>query len=95
MAIEYVRVKDKDTKHEYTIPKERVDPEAHEVLKKDAIAPSGDPLPVKYHVRSGSKPAASAKVGTGSRKNEPNSASTSAPDSPGKSGQPADTVKEN
>lgn len=44
---EWVRVKDKSTKHEYTVARESVDPEAHEVLKKDAVDSAGAALPGK------------------------------------------------
>jgi hypothetical protein len=54
---EWVRVRDKSTKHEYTVGV--VDPEAHEVLDKEAVDSNGLPLPGKPY-RSKIEPAASA-----------------------------------
>ena len=45
---EYVRVKDKATGHEFSLPEGAFDPDDVTVLKKDATDPGGDPLPVKY-----------------------------------------------
>lgn len=42
---EWVRVKDKSTGHEYSVAV--VDPDAHEVLKKDAADMYNEPLPAK------------------------------------------------
>ena len=51
---EWVRVKDKSTKHEYTVARESVDSEAHDILKdKDAVDSSGVPLPGKPYVSKG------------------------------------------
>ena len=47
---EYVRVKDKDTRHEYSVVASAVDPEFHTVLKKDAANADGTPLPAKHYV---------------------------------------------
>lgn len=53
---EFVRVRDKDTKHEYSVVASAVDPAAHEVLKsKDAVHVDGTPLPMKPHVSLSSK----------------------------------------
>ena len=45
---EYVRVKDRQTGHEFSLPDGTFDPDSVTVLKKDAVDPGGDPLPVKY-----------------------------------------------
>lgn len=53
---DWVRVKDKSTRHEYTVGV--VDPDAHDILdKKEAADIYGNPLPAKPYV---SKSAASA-----------------------------------
>jgi hypothetical protein len=52
---EWIRVKDKSTKHEYTVAV--VDPDAHDILKKDATSPDGTPLPAKPHTTAGSRAA--------------------------------------
>ena len=46
---EYVRVRDKQTKHEYTVRADRVIPEGHTVLDKPALDRHGDPAPVKFN----------------------------------------------
>jgi hypothetical protein len=46
---EYVRVKDKQTKHEMSLPVGSFDESDATVLDKDATDPGGVPLPVKYH----------------------------------------------
>lgn len=45
---EYVRVKDKQTGHEMSLPVGTFDEADAEVLKKPATDPGGEPLPVKY-----------------------------------------------
>lgn len=45
---EYVRVKDKQTGHEFSLPDGSFDPEAVTILKKDAVDAGGSPLPVKH-----------------------------------------------
>lgn len=45
---EYVRVKDKQTGHEFSLPAGTFDPEVVTVLEKDAVDPGGAPLPVKH-----------------------------------------------
>lgn len=45
---EYVRVKDKQTGHEFSLPDGTFDTDSVTVLKKDAVDPGGDPLPVKH-----------------------------------------------
>lgn len=44
---EYVRVKDKDTGHHYTVLAQEVEnnPDAYQVLKQPAVNANGDPLP--------------------------------------------------
>jgi hypothetical protein len=44
----YVRVKDKTTGHEFSMPEGTFDEDAVTVLEKDATDPGGAPLPVKY-----------------------------------------------
>jgi hypothetical protein len=46
---EFVRVRDKDTGHHYSINKEKYDrtPDVWELLKQDAVDAAGDPLPMK------------------------------------------------
>ena len=46
---EYVRVRDHDTKHEYTVVASAVDPEHQTVLKEAAVDEIGVPLPAKHH----------------------------------------------
>ena len=53
MADEWVRVKDPDTKHEFTVHSStyEADKSAYELLnKKDAVNPDGTPLPAKPHL---------------------------------------------
>lgn len=45
----YVRVKDKTTGHEFSLPEGSFDEADATVLDKPATDPGGDPLPVKYH----------------------------------------------
>ena len=45
---EYVRVKDKSTGHEFSMPAGTFDEDAVTVLKKDAVDPGGAPLPTKH-----------------------------------------------
>ena len=48
---EYVRVRDKETGHHYSLPRERYDqsPDLWQALKQPATDAGGDPLPPKYH----------------------------------------------
>lgn len=48
---DYVRVKDKETGHHYSVTRERYDrsPELWQELKQDAADAAGEPLPPKYH----------------------------------------------
>lgn len=50
---EFIRVKDKSTKHEKSIPAES-SLEGWEVLDKPATSPDGSPLPDKHYVAPGS-----------------------------------------
>lgn len=47
---EYVRVRDKETGHHYTVTRQRFDsnPDLWNELKQDAVNSAGDPLPAKY-----------------------------------------------
>lgn len=47
---EYVRVSDHETRHHYTIARERYErsPELWDELKQPAVDAAGDPLPPKY-----------------------------------------------
>lgn len=66
---EYVRVKDRETGHHYSVTRERFDrsPELFQELKQDATDSVGDPLPPKYKttvaasatVKQAAKPATS------------------------------------
>lgn len=44
----YVRVKDKDTGHKFSVIASAVDEDAMQVLKQDAVDISGEPLPPEY-----------------------------------------------
>lgn len=48
---DYVRVRDKETGHHYSVTRERYDasPELWQELKQPAADAAGEPLPVKYH----------------------------------------------
>ncbi len=52
MADEWVRVKDPDTKHEFTVHSTTYEnaKSSYELLKKDAVDASGTPLPAKPHL---------------------------------------------
>lgn len=47
---EFIRVKDRETKHEYSIVASTFDEKAHELLKKDAVHTDGTALPTKPYV---------------------------------------------
>lgn len=47
---EFVRVRDKDTKHEYSVVASAVDPEFQTVIDKPAAHSDGTPLPAKHYV---------------------------------------------
>lgn len=49
---DYIRVRDKSTGHEYTIPATRL-VDGLTVIDKPALDRSGDPAPVKYRTRLG------------------------------------------
>lgn len=70
MPREYVRVRDNETGHHYSIAKERYDQVPHlwTELKQDATDAAGDPLPPKYKTtvsteteKKAAKPATSEK----------------------------------
>lgn len=46
--IEYIRVKDKDTGHKYTIVASALDEEHQQVLKQDALDHNDNPLPPEF-----------------------------------------------
>lgn len=52
--IEFVRVKDKGTRHEYSITRDsyEADPDPYELLSKPATQADGTPLPPKHHILS-------------------------------------------
>lgn len=54
---EYVRVKQAETGHETSIPRERYDrdPKAWSLLQKKAVDSVGRPLPTKFHVLTSPK----------------------------------------
>lgn len=53
--IEFVRVKDKDTGHEFSVVKSAydADPAPYEVIDKPAVECDGTPLPPKHNLRAG------------------------------------------
>jgi len=54
-SMPWTRVKDNDTKHEYSV--QIVNPDAHTVIDKDAVDGLGRPLPVKHYTTKGGTPA--------------------------------------
>ncbi len=52
--VEYVRVKDRETRHEFTISRSsyEADKAPYELLEKDATSSDGAPLPAKPHILS-------------------------------------------
>ena len=63
---EYVRVSDKETRHHYSIPRERYElsPELWDLLKSEpATAPSGEPMPPTYKTPDAS-PASAKQAGS-------------------------------
>lgn len=58
---EWVRIKDKDTKHESTIARMSFRAEQQEILDKDATHPDGTPLPPKPHITKGQQAPATSK----------------------------------
>jgi hypothetical protein len=60
--IEFVRVRDKDTGHEYDVVATAVDPKAHEVLKDYPENLTGLPRPAKHRTTTkATAPAAKPK----------------------------------
>ncbi len=45
---DYIRVKDKQTGHEFSVPADTFDGDAMTELDRPATDPGGEPLPVKY-----------------------------------------------
>ena len=50
---DYVRVRDKDTGHEYSIMRRSVDRDAHELTQKKAVDDGGSPLPPVHNLAVG------------------------------------------
>lgn len=75
---EYVRVKDKETGHEYTVPERRFNADLMTRLDKSATNSAGDPLPVKPKTtaskeaakKSGSSPAKSGHQAETKKEND-------------------------
>lgn len=65
--IEFVRVKDKGTGHEYSLVKSAydADPGPYQLLKKPATESDGTPLPPKHNLRAGGGPLESLSNETG------------------------------
>lgn len=61
---EFVRVKDKQTKHEKSIPVSKFDPEVWTEVDKPAVKSDGTPLPDKPYKSLSSNPKASQKAAT-------------------------------
>lgn len=59
---DYIRVRDNDTGHEYTISADRLKRDAQAPLDKPAVGPGGEPLPPKF--RTTVAKAAGVKAGT-------------------------------
>ena len=59
--IPFVRVRDKDTGHEYDVTESAVDPDAHEVLPKYPPNLTGIPRPAKHRITKATTPAAITK----------------------------------
>lgn len=47
---EFIRIKDRDTKHEYSIVASAYDEKAHERLNKPAVHTDGTALPAKHYI---------------------------------------------
>ena len=59
--IQFVRVKDTSTGHEYDVVESAVDPDAHEVLTKYPPNLTGIPRPAKHRIIKATAPAATTK----------------------------------
>ena len=66
---DYVRVRDKDTGHEYSIMRRSVDREAHEITGKKATDDGGSPLPPVHNLNVG-QPDAEVKPDPEPKKSE-------------------------
>lgn len=55
--IQFVRVRDLSTGHEFDIPEQAVDPEAYEVLTDYPPNETGIPRPAKHRVTKAAQPA--------------------------------------
>lgn len=89
---DYVRVKDRDTGHEFSVRTELVNDEAHEVLDKPALGHDGLPAPVKYRTSIDEAP---AKTGRPYDSSKTTKNVSDAAQAPGNSGQSAGSDKEN
>lgn len=90
---EYLRVRDKDTGHEYSIRAEHLNEDAHTVLKKPALDNHGDPAAMKPREplgRRATKKAAAKKTASSGTKS-PAPATASAQED---NGRPADSEQE-
>ncbi len=47
---EFYRVRDKATRHEYSVRPSQFNPDAHALLDKPAVTRGGEPLPPKHYV---------------------------------------------
>ena len=59
--IQFVRVKDVSTGHEYDVVESAVDADAHEVLTKYPSNLTGIPRPAKHRITKATTPAATEK----------------------------------
>lgn len=62
---EFIRVKDKTSKHEFSIVASAFDEEAYTRLDKPATKPDGTPLPAKHHLSLSTKDSAPESSTTG------------------------------
>ena len=58
---DYVRVKDKETGHEFSVPAARFDEAAMNKLDRPAVDAGGELIPVKFRTTKGGQSAASKK----------------------------------
>lgn len=66
MPLDYVRVKDKDTGHHYSVLRQEAEnnPDAYQVLKQDAVDLNGNPLPGEIPDSSSTTAAKTANTNT-------------------------------
>lgn len=58
---DFIRVRDKQTRHQYSIPASRFDAEIWDQLDQPATNGDGTLVPPKHHVAKGSRPSAASK----------------------------------